>query len=434
MTNKPLCNRCEFDIGNPINECYVVDKLLGEGTFGQVYRVKKASDQVYALKLLKLWSIPSKERDRLMKRFELEYETGKIPSNYLVRSHDWGVVEGNPYIVMEYCPGGDLQQAMQNGQIELNVVAQEILFGLRDLHRCGKVHRDLKPENVLIRRDRTAILTDFGISGDQNKRLTETDLWGNPKQMFGTYPYMPPEQINPKRGNATVLPTTDIFSFGVMIYRLLTGYFPFGTLENDADLTPYLDNVKDGYWDKERLINTTKNGVQWLAMIEGCLVPDFKKRLQTTEEVLSLLPQIKGKNVRYHSVDSSISKPNMQIINGILLRIMQGEEYGKEYKLNALLPDNCQIITMGRFDKDVYNRIAIKEEETAYISRCHCTLELDYGNGQWFIRDGQWRNNVWKLSLNGTYVNSQEVDMSGMPIKPGDIVSIGDVKLRVEGY
>ena len=56
--------------------------------------------------------------------------------------------------------------------------------------------------------------------------------------------------------------------------------------------------------------------------------------------------------------------------------------------------------------------------------------------GSWIIRDGQWVADTarWEESLNGTYVNSSEVDMRGMRIRPGDIISIGDVKLRVEGY
>lgn len=102
-------------------------------------------------------------------------------------------------------------------------IAHQVLYGLRALHQCGKVHRDLKPENVLLNKSGTAVLTDFGISGDRNKRMTERNILGKPRQIFGTYAYMPPEQVKRNRGDATVLPTTDIFSFGVMMYQLLTG-------------------------------------------------------------------------------------------------------------------------------------------------------------------------------------------------------------------
>jgi pSer/pThr/pTyr-binding forkhead associated (FHA) protein len=67
----------------------------------------------------------------------------------------------------------------------------------------------------------------------------------------------------------------------------------------------------------------------------------------------------------------------------------------------------------------------------------HCTLELDYRTGNWYIRDGQWdkySEQGWRTSTNGTFVNSTEVSKAGMPISPGDIISIGDLKFRVEGY
>ncbi len=428
--------RCVFRPGDAIGGEYVVDKMLGEGTFGLVYRVKEIrSGQTYALKLLKLWEVEPLEREKLLKRFGMEYETGQIPSNYLVHSCNRGDVGGNPYIVMEFCPGGDLLNAAENRDLDFAVVGREVLYGLGDLHKYGKVHRDLKPENVLFHADGSAVLTDFGIAGDRNKRMTERGVLGVPRQIFGTYGYMPPEQVNPRRGDATVLPTTDIFSFGVMMYQMLTYEMPFGELRNQGDLMSYVNNGKAGRWDRTRLRRVSQ-GEQWLAVIEGCLVPDFKSRLQNVEEVLALMPE-QGSAAIYRSAGAVQDRPEMRIQNGVLLRIMQGEEYGKTYKLNELLAGGCRVITVGRRNEEVNNRISICEEESCYVSRKHCTLELDFVRGQWLIRDGQWdrsSTNGWKCSLNGTYVNSSEVTITGMPIRPGDIISIGDVKLRVEGY
>ena len=122
---------------------------------------------------------------------------------------------------MEFCPGGDLNSLTQAETALISKARYEVLLGLYDLHINGKVHRDLKPENVLFKKDGTAALTDFGISGDRNRRMTERNVFGKPNQIFGTYAYMPPEQVNRSRGMATVLPTTDIFSFGVVLYQLV---------------------------------------------------------------------------------------------------------------------------------------------------------------------------------------------------------------------
>ena len=92
---------------------------------------------------------------------------------------------------------------------------------------------------------------------------------------------------------------------------------------------------------------------------------------------------------------------------------------------------------MGRQDESVFNQIPVKETVTSFISRRHSTIELDENSGKIYIRDGQWDKDAkesWIRSLNGTYVNSTEVTEEGHVLIPGDIVSLGDIKLRVEGY
>ena len=187
---------------------------------------------------------------------------------------------------------------------------------LKSLHANGKVHRDLKPENVLIKSDGTVALTDFGIAGDRNKRLTERGLLGVPKEVFGTYAYMPPEQVNPRRGDATVLPTTDMFSFGVMMYQLITCELPFGCLNNESDLYQYVTRGKNENWNRNVLANSNQ-GQKWLPLIDGCLKADFHIRIQTAELALSLVPKTQ-KSVRVvHEVPALVP----QVKTGIALQI-----------------------------------------------------------------------------------------------------------------
>jgi len=423
-------DRCDFRTDDIIDGKYRVTKKLGEGSFGKVYRVTDSKGSDYALKLMKLWEVHPEIRDQLVARFEMEYETGRIDSPYLVHSVNYGFTSGNPYIVMEFCKGGDLKGAPRN--IDWNLVGQQVLMGLKALHACGKVHRDLKPENVLLKADGTAVLTDFGISGDRNKRMTERNIMGKPQQIFGTYAYMPPEQVVPGRGDATVLPTTDLFSFGVMMYELLTGNLPFGRLEDNDDLAMYVRNGKEGRWDRQTLLSTSYGKI-YANVIEGCLEPNYKKRIQSADEALSMLPS-DGIMKNPLAPDKMIEVPDH--ISGYLLRIMQGEDFGRTYDLTQLASRSC-VLRMGRQSEDVMNHIPIREDQSCYVSRMHCTIEFDDGGQQWYIRDGQWDKGSlggWRNSMNGTYVNSKEVTKDGLLLRIGDIISIGDTKLRIEAY
>lgn len=432
MTMRDMAQRCSYSPGDIIDGKFQIEQVLGEGTFGIVYLVKDSKCNEYALKLLRLWEVHPELRDGLSRRFQMEFETGLISSEYLAHSYFYGFTSGNPYIVMEYCPGGDLMGVVNRRHVDYSFIASCVLKGLNALHGNGKVHRDLKPENVLVNSNGLFVLTDFGIAGDRNKRMTERNILGKPKQLFGTYAYMPPEQVKPTHREATVLPTTDIFSFGVMMYQVLTGELPFGELNDESDLPNYLRNAREGRWNRSLLKKV--NAEEWNPLIEGCLEPSITDRLQNSSDTLKLVPG-------YFSCNSSIDFPklnfNRRIVNGVLLRVMQGEDYGRVYYLDDIADDYHPVLFIGRKDHGIRNDIELTETGSCYISRFHCTLELDYNSGNWILRDGQWRQEfgqTWRKSTNGTFINSTEVNEDGFAFFPGDIISIGEVKLRAEAY
>ncbi len=423
--------RIDYKEGQIVLSKYKIQKALGDGAFGQVYKVLELqTNQPYALKLLRLWDVPSEIRQPLIDRFDMEFKTGLIKSQYLVHSFDYGFLEGNPYIVMEFCPGGDLASKIGKNTIDIPKISSEILLGLNDLHSNGKVHRDLKPENVLFKENGSVVLADFGICGDRNKRMTERNIFGKPYQIFGTYAYMPPEQVNRVRGEATVLPTTDMFSFGVMLYQMLTGKLPFGPLEDQNDLVRYQKRGKAGEWDRHALTHI-ENGQKWEVVIEGCLQPNFKERFQNAKTVLRMLPQSNRCNVCTPQ-PQQYQAPVQEAKGSLILKIMHGEEYGKVYDLTQMAQTTKRrLFTMGRISQ---NDIHIVETQSSYISRFHCVLETDANYRDWRIIDGQWHpdEKKWIRSTNGTYVNSTEVTEKGFWIQANDIISIGDTKLKLE--
>lgn len=432
MNTYQVVDRCDFRPGDIVDNRYSVKKSLGEGSFGAVYLVEDGRGGKYALKLLRLWEVPAEIRQPLMDRFEMEFNTGQIDCDNLVRSLAFGIVGGNPYIVMEFCPGGDLEPLLGKPDGNTPRICQDILVGLNALHDRGKVHRDLKPENVLFKQNGKAALTDFGIAGDRTHRMTQRNIFGKPNQIFGTYAYMPPEQVTRARGGATVLPTTDIFSFGVLAFQLLTNQLPFGTLESHNDLAEYQKRGKDGIWNRGAL-QMVPNGQQWARVIEGCLQPDFKLRLQSVREVLQLLPQSQGGYQQPVRMVQSYAPAPVQQTRGYQLRILQGEEHGKVYNLTQMASTGRRILTIGRQQG---NSIYVKSDFSDFMSRFHCTIEMAGNMTQWAIRDGQWRNEYrqWTNSSNGTYVNSTPVNENGYYLKPGDIITMGDVTMRFENY
>lgn len=410
-------------IGDFVDDYEILGKL-GEGAFGNVYLVKDSDGSKKALKLLKLWSIPDeRERDLILKRFRLEYETGLIQSDFLVHSEGYGFVNGNPFILMEFCSKGDLRPFVDDSSSIpfIKHKAIEILKGLKDLHTNGKIHRDLKPENVLLDVNGTAKLTDFGISGHKNERLTIRDFWGNPLQVFGTYAYLPPEQL--KRVKDTKLFTLDIYSFGVVFYELLTGRLPFGELRVKSDLADYNMNAARG---NIRSMSSFRKDIpdELQRIVTKCLQPNPKDRYQNTDSVLRVL----GSSYR-RAVDRDSSEISPS------LKVMYGSDNGAVFDLNRIAVNmKTNILNLGRDTESWSNHIYVRETDdqllTKYISRKHATLEKHDQN--WILRDGQWDSILcnWKSSLNGTYVNSNEVGTNGVKLTSGDIIILGDTTLK----
>lgn len=400
--------------------------VLGEGTFGIVYKVQDDNDNVFALKMLKLWEIAyEKEKQLLLKRFQREFEIARIESKYIVKSHAVGRVKGNPYIIIEYCEGGSLAACVGHPDriSDMDRVGFEILSGLQELHQKGFFHRDIKPHNVLLHADGGVRLSDFGIAGHKNSRLTEKNIFGKVEHIFGTWAYIAPEQANNKIAFKALDAVADIYSFGVMMFEFFTGRYPFPPykIESEQDLLEYLDNAKKGnYTGLERYRHNIYD--RWLPIIRKCIEPDYQhKRFRNVTDIIRQL----GYQPQITTADTIGSKPAIQIT--------YGEELNQIFDLNQLVTiKKIPQLTIGRKDNFISNDIQIAELETRYISRRHAQLEKTTSK-TWIIRDGQYilDEKRWLPSMNGLYINGERIDQEGREIKPGDIITMGDTILRM---
>ena len=392
---------------------YVLEDVLGEGRFGIVYKSREqTTGTLVAIKFLKTWSVPEYAKDNLIKRFELEFQTGQIESDYLIHTIEMNRVQDIPYFVMEYCDGGNLERKINAGLTfdQVCSIITGVLKGLNALHKNGKIHRDLKPENILFDSYNRPKLTDFGISGHMNIQLTVVNQDDKPEQIFGSYAYMAPEQLSPLKRKNTLLPTIDIFSFGVVCYEIFHQSMPFGRWVNHDDIDPYIKRAAQGDMNPiDRKIDA-----QWKYIIKKCLHPDRESRFQNTDEILHIL---EPKHIESREAVTSIFS----------LWILDGEEYGLQYHIRL-----TGIAQMGRLTGDTHNDIAIRETITNYISRDHATFEL-LGQDV-YLRDGQWKSSDqrWKYSKNGTYVNGIKIEKeTGHKMYRDDIITVGNTSIKI---
>jgi len=196
---------------------YRLTKALGHGGMSEVWGAEDAElGRLVAIKLL------GRDADRL--RFEREARAvASLGHPNIMQVYDFGEVEGRPYMVLEYLPGGTLEDRLDDGKPlpdeQTFGIAAGIAAGLAHAHARGVVHRDLKPSNVLFDDEGRPKLADFGIARLSAGEGTLTEAG----TVLGTAAYISPEQATGEPASAA----SDVYSFGVILYRMLTGRLPF---------------------------------------------------------------------------------------------------------------------------------------------------------------------------------------------------------------
>jgi serine/threonine protein kinase/tetratricopeptide (TPR) repeat protein len=212
--------RIAVAIGDTFAERYVVEKLLGRGGMGAVYRVRdRAVDEVIALKLLDLAAATPDAVERFRREVRL---ARRITHRNAARTYDLGEWQGYRYLTMEYIDGESLRELA--GRIRPSAArvidfATQIAKGLAAVHEAGVIHRDLKPANVLVERSGRVVITDFGIA----RGVQAGDSTMRTGALLGTPAYMSPEQIAGEPVDAR----SDLYSLGLMVFELLTSKLPF---------------------------------------------------------------------------------------------------------------------------------------------------------------------------------------------------------------
>ncbi len=204
---------------------YEIEKELGRGGFGVVFRARRLSDGVpVAIKvLLPRVAVRPAEMEKFLREMTI---TAQLRHQNIVKLYDQGHCEGIPWFVMEYCEGGSLWDFIRQhgGKVPLEIARPIMLAamdGLAHAHQSGIVHRDLKPQNILLDRG-VARISDFGLAKNfQQAGFSGLSITGN---YAGTPLFMPREQlINFKH----LKPVSDVWSIAATFYFMLSGAFPY---------------------------------------------------------------------------------------------------------------------------------------------------------------------------------------------------------------
>ena len=214
---------------------YKLHRKIGKGGMATVFLATQQSfERKVALKIIADSAFGSSE---LAERFQREAKiVARLSHPHIVPVYDVGRVEQIHFLAMDYLPGGDLNSFIRAGlePREAEQILSQLAQALHFAHSKGYIHRDVKPDNIMFREDNSAVLTDFGIARPIE---TATDITSQ-GLVIGTPAFMSPEQSQGKETDGRA----DLYSLGVIFYKMLTGKLPFTA---DEPLALALKHIKE---------------------------------------------------------------------------------------------------------------------------------------------------------------------------------------------
>jgi tetratricopeptide (TPR) repeat protein/predicted Ser/Thr protein kinase len=263
-----------FQIGDLLGGRYEILQLLGEGGMGAVYQARDVElEREVALKVIKP---EMAEHPEILQRFKQELILARqITDRNVIRIFDIGEAGKTKFITMEYLEGENLHQILKRqGKLEVAEaigIMEQAASGLAAAHREGIIHRDLKPGNIMRDKNGRVVVMDFGLA-----RTFSGDGMTRTGAMLGTIEYMSPEQAQGKDTKAS----SDVFTFGLILYELLAGVTPFYAESAIASLLMRSQQRAVPLADVAKNVPGTLSNI-----VAKCLETDPAKRYQSAEEL-----------------------------------------------------------------------------------------------------------------------------------------------------
>ncbi|UCF62878.1 MAG: serine/threonine protein kinase [bacterium] len=298
-------------LGKVIDNYRIIENL-GVGGMGVVYKaIHIKLDKFFALKMIAPGLIMD---ENFIKRFQTEAKAlAKFEDPNIVRIYDLRSHEGQWFIVMEFVEGINLQDKIKKDGAyfwkDTLPIIKQILSAIGHAHSTGIVHRDIKPSNVMISKQGTVKITDFGLAKDESSFTNTMTIASG-----GTLYYMSPEHI---KGFSFIDKRSDIYSIGMTFYEMLTGSVPFKDITSDFELRETI--VRKEYARPTAFNSDIPAGIE--AIVLKSLAKDTDKRFQSAEEMFQAIEAfeagkpLKSVSVHPRSGTSSISRSNNRLIS-----------------------------------------------------------------------------------------------------------------------
>lgn len=264
---------------------YRILTQLGAGGMGEVYLAEDT--KLYRKVAIKFLSAKTVNDDRAQKRLIREAQAAaKLDHPNICSIYEVGEEAGRTFIVMQHVEGETLARLIQEDPPELLRsldIAVQIADALAEAHSLGIIHRDIKPQNIMVTKRGQVRVMDFGLAKIiRERQLTGSEaetqsLLTEPGLIVGTLPYMSPEQVRGEGLDAR----SDIFSFGAVLYELVTGTLPFAAASAAATISTILTN------EPPPLARFSRNVPPELERIASkALRKDREQRYQTARDLL----------------------------------------------------------------------------------------------------------------------------------------------------
>ena len=262
-------------IGKMLDNRYEIIELIGSGGMANVYRAKcHRLNRMVAIKILKA---DMAENEEIRRRFRDESQAvAQLSHPNIVSIYDVSTSGDTEYIVMELIDGITLKQYMaRRGEMDwresLHFIIQ-IMRALEHAHSRGIIHRDIKPQNIMVLRDGSVKVADFGIACLQNNAQTMT------QDALGSVHYIPPEQARGDRPDAR----SDIYSSGVVLYEMLTGRLPF---EGESAVSVAIQHLSSIPLAPREINPDIPEQLELICM--KAMAPDLEHRYQSADAMIA---------------------------------------------------------------------------------------------------------------------------------------------------